>query len=215
MKVLLAFAVFQTLQYCTAIPVDDFLPLIKDALIQSVIKMNSKTTSGYLLAPTNNQLLYATPVGRNGIFVDLRFSARETFCSKNSAVEIENCELNGDPLAESVICLSSVFYSFGTVADIFLRCKDTREQFDDDSSAFYSSESSFESSEEIVYKGRRPQFQDEYYISVDWNNLQSNQRRRNPRKNNPRKHKPWRNPIRGLSAKKNPRRKQKKDSVME
>ncbi|XP_051875992.1 secreted phosphoprotein 24-like [Pristis pectinata] len=207
---LLAFVVLQAFQYCAAIPVLDFLPIIEDALSQSIIQLNSDTTSGYLFAAINNELLHVSPTGPNEISVDLRFNARETLCPKNSGMEVENCELNRSPSAEIVTCHSSVTYSSGTFVDVFLRCKDARTRIMDS----ISSSSSFESSEEILFQRRSPQFQDEYYSSVDWNNRPSGQRRRNGsaagKKNNQRQ-----NLSQGLSSKKIPRRKQNPDSVAE
>ncbi|XP_072902864.1 secreted phosphoprotein 24-like [Hemitrygon akajei] len=172
-SLLLTLAVLQAFQYCAAIPMFDFHPVIEDALRQSIIQLNSDTAGGYLFADISNELLHVTPSGQTDLSVDLRFIARETICPKNSGAEIKNCELNRSPLAEMVTCHSSVGYSLGTFVDVFLRCKNVRGRIADSSSA----SSSFESSEEVLYQ-RGPQFQDEYYSSIDWNRQQPDERQR-------------------------------------
>ncbi|XP_032880462.1 secreted phosphoprotein 24-like [Amblyraja radiata] len=207
---LLVLAVLQVSQYCAAIPIFDFLPIIEDALRQSVVQLNSDTIGGFLFTATSNELLHITPAGPNDLSVDLRFNAMETLCPKNSGMPIENCVLNRNPLAEMVECRSSVSYSLGTVVDVFLRCVDARQRFVDNDSASSSSESS----EEIIFQRRQPRIQDEYYSSVDWNNQQAGQRGRNgtpARKKNNQKQ----NVNHGLTSKKNPHRKQKPNSVVE
>ncbi|XP_062906094.1 secreted phosphoprotein 24-like [Mobula hypostoma] len=200
---LLTFAVLQAFQYCAAIPVFDFLPVFEDALRQSIIQLNSNTAGGYLFAAISDELLHITPSGQNDISVDLRFTARETLCPKNSGVEIENCQLSRNPLAEMVTCHSSVGYSLGKFVDVFLRCKNARSRFVDSSSA----SASFESSEEVMHQ-RGSKFQDEYYSSIDWNRQQPDEHQRNgsamEKKINQRQ-----NMNRGLSTKKIPRRKQR------
>uniref|UniRef100_UPI00398EC067 secreted phosphoprotein 24-like n=1 Tax=Pristiophorus japonicus TaxID=55135 RepID=UPI00398EC067 len=210
---LLAFAAFQVLQCCAGIPIFDFTPVVQDALQTSIIQLNSNTIGDYLLAATSNELLRIIPIGPNDFSVDLRFNARETLCSKDSGFETENCELNNDPLAKMTTCRSSVSYSSGVVVDVYLQCMDSRDRIMGSS----SESASFESSEEVRYLRRQPQFQDRHYSSIDWdyrNNKQFAQPRLNdpaPRKTDTRDN----NLNQGLFSRKNPRRKQNLDSFVE
>ncbi|XP_067842961.1 secreted phosphoprotein 24-like [Heptranchias perlo] len=212
-SLLLAFAAFQALRCCAGVPVFDFAPIVEDALKESVIQLNSNTISNYLLAATSNELLHITPTGQSDFSVDLRFNARETLCPKNGGFESENCELNNDPSAKMTSCLSSVSYSSGVVVDVALRCLDSRDRIVSSS----SESASYESSEEVWYRRRRPQFQNGRYSSIDWdyqNNKQFDQRHVNdfaPKKTDAHdKHL-----SRGLSSRKNPSRKQNPATVVE
>ncbi|XP_067890721.1 secreted phosphoprotein 24-like [Heterodontus francisci] len=212
-SLLLALATLQALRFCAGIPVTDFMPIIEDALKESILQLNRNTISDYLFGATSNELLYIIPTGPNDFSVDLRFTARETMCPKIGGFDSENCELNTDPLAKVASCRSSVSYSFGVVVDVYLQCMDSRDRIVDSS----SESASFESSEEVRYLRRQPQFQDGHYSSVDWgyqNNQQSTQRRMNdfdPRRPNNQ----GKTLSQGLSSRKKPRRKQNQNSMVE
>ncbi|XP_038644123.1 secreted phosphoprotein 24-like [Scyliorhinus canicula] len=206
-SVLLVLAALQTLQYSSGIPMTDFTPIVDDALRESILQLNRNTISAYLLGATSNELLYITPTGPNELEVDLRFTARETMCPKTGGFDSVNCELNNDPLAKMATCRSSVSYSFGAVVDVYLQCMDSRDRFMDSS----SESASFESSEEVIFQGRRPQFQDEHYSSVDWNSRKKFSQNQANDFSSRRPNTQGRN----LSSRNKPRRKQNMNSVVE
>ncbi|XP_041057382.1 secreted phosphoprotein 24-like [Carcharodon carcharias] len=210
---LLLLSALQALRFSAGVPVTDFTPIFNDALRESILQLNRNTVSDHLLAATRSELLYITPTGPNEMEVDLRFSARETLCPKAGGFDTENCELNTDPLAKMAICRSSVSYSFGAVVDVYLQCKDSRDRM-----LYSSSESnSYESSEEISYLRRRPQFQNEYYSSVDWNS-QNAKPFGQSQGNGPATRRPQalgNNLSQGLPSMKKPRRKPSRESLAE
>ncbi|XP_078407453.1 secreted phosphoprotein 24-like [Cetorhinus maximus] len=210
---LLLLTALQALRFSAGIPVTDFTPIINDALRESILQLNRNIISDYLLGATRSELLYITPTGPNEMEVDLRFAARETLCPKSGGFDAENCELNTDPFAKMTMCRSSVSYSFGAVVDVYLQCKDSRDRMLGGS----SESNSYESSEEMRYLRRRPQFQDEYYSSVDWNS-QNAKPFGQSQGNRPASRRPQalgNNLSQGLSSRKKPRQKPSRESLAE
>uniref|UniRef100_UPI00398E38F5 secreted phosphoprotein 24-like n=1 Tax=Pristiophorus japonicus TaxID=55135 RepID=UPI00398E38F5 len=126
---------------CTSIRV----PSPKDALRESVIKLNEITETTNLCGITRRRVKDIYRTGKLLYNVDLTFSVKETVCSKNSGLEFDepSCHFCPRKTAEKGFYQSRVEYFAGEVIDIDVECRGLKT-VDSSSESSESSEDSIE-----------------------------------------------------------------------
>uniref|UniRef100_UPI00398F2785 secreted phosphoprotein 24-like n=1 Tax=Pristiophorus japonicus TaxID=55135 RepID=UPI00398F2785 len=121
------------------------VPSPKDALRESVIKLNEITETTNLCGITRRRVKDIYRTGKLSYNVDLTFSVKETVCSKNSGLEFDDpiCHFRPRKTAEKGFCKSRVEYFAGEVIDIDVECRGLKT-VDSNSESFESRENSIE-----------------------------------------------------------------------
>uniref|UniRef100_UPI00398F1CD1 secreted phosphoprotein 24-like n=1 Tax=Pristiophorus japonicus TaxID=55135 RepID=UPI00398F1CD1 len=121
------------------------IPSPKDALRESVIKLNEITETTNLCGITRRRVKDIYRTGKLSYSVDLTFSVKETVCSKNSGLEFDDpsCHFRPRKTAEKGFCKSRVEYFADKVVDIDVECRGLKT-VDSNSDSSESSEDSIE-----------------------------------------------------------------------
>uniref|UniRef100_UPI00398F8307 secreted phosphoprotein 24-like n=1 Tax=Pristiophorus japonicus TaxID=55135 RepID=UPI00398F8307 len=121
------------------------IPSPKDALRESVIKLNEITETTNLCGITRRRVKDIYRTGKLSYKVDLTFSVKETVCSKNSGLEFDDpsCHFRPRKTAEKGLCKSRVEYFADKVVDIDVECRGLKT-VDSNSDSSESSEDSIE-----------------------------------------------------------------------
>uniref|UniRef100_UPI00398E9A4E secreted phosphoprotein 24-like n=1 Tax=Pristiophorus japonicus TaxID=55135 RepID=UPI00398E9A4E len=121
------------------------VPSPKDALRESVIKLNEITEITNLCGVTRRRVKDIYRTGKLSYNVDLTFLVKETVCSKNSGLEFDDpsCHFRPRKTAEKGYCKSRVEYFAGEVIDIDVECRGLKT-VDSNSESFESRENSIE-----------------------------------------------------------------------
>uniref|UniRef100_UPI00398F4298 secreted phosphoprotein 24-like n=1 Tax=Pristiophorus japonicus TaxID=55135 RepID=UPI00398F4298 len=121
------------------------VPSPKDALRESVIKLNEITETTNLCGITRRRVKDIYRTGKLSYNVDLTFSVKETVCSKNSGLEFDDpsCHFRPRKTAEKGFCKSRVEYFADKVVDINVDCRGLKT-VDSSSESSESSEDSIE-----------------------------------------------------------------------
>uniref|UniRef100_UPI00398F8208 secreted phosphoprotein 24-like n=1 Tax=Pristiophorus japonicus TaxID=55135 RepID=UPI00398F8208 len=121
------------------------VPSPKDALRESVIKLNEITETTNLCGITRRRVKDIYRTGKLSYNVDLTFSVKETVCSKNSGLEFDDpsCHFRPRKTAEKGLCKSRVEYFADKVVDIDVECRGLKT-VDSSSDSSESSEDSIE-----------------------------------------------------------------------
>uniref|UniRef100_UPI00398F048B secreted phosphoprotein 24-like n=1 Tax=Pristiophorus japonicus TaxID=55135 RepID=UPI00398F048B len=121
------------------------VPSPKDALRESVIKLNEITETTNLCGITRRRVKDIYRTGKLSYNVDLTFLVKETVCSKNSGLEFDDhsCLFSTRKTAEKGFCKSRVEYFADKVVDIDVECRGLKT-VDSSSDSSESSEDSIE-----------------------------------------------------------------------
>uniref|UniRef100_UPI00398EB09C uncharacterized protein n=1 Tax=Pristiophorus japonicus TaxID=55135 RepID=UPI00398EB09C len=121
------------------------VPSPKDALRESVRKLNEITETTNLCGITRRRVKDIYRTGKLSFNVDLTFSVKETICSKNSGLEFDDpsCHFHPRKTSEKGFCKSRVEYFADKVVDIDVECRGLKT-VDSSSDSSESSEDSIE-----------------------------------------------------------------------
>uniref|UniRef100_UPI00398EEB56 secreted phosphoprotein 24-like n=1 Tax=Pristiophorus japonicus TaxID=55135 RepID=UPI00398EEB56 len=121
------------------------VPSPKDALRESVIKLNEIAETTNLCGITRRRVKDIYRTGKLSYNVELTFSVKEIVCSKNSGLEFDDpsCHFCPRKTAEKGFCKSRIEYFAGEVVDIDVECRGLKT-VDSSSDSSESSEDSIE-----------------------------------------------------------------------
>uniref|UniRef100_UPI00398EB0DE secreted phosphoprotein 24-like n=1 Tax=Pristiophorus japonicus TaxID=55135 RepID=UPI00398EB0DE len=130
------------------------VPSPKDALRESVIKLNEITETTNLCGITRRRVKDIYRTGKLSYNVDLTFSVKETVCSKNSGLEFDDpsCHFHPRKSAEKGFCKSRVEYFADKVVDIDVECRGLKT-VDSNSDSSESNEDSIEVTSQLYNSG--------------------------------------------------------------
>ncbi|NXE70477.1 SPP24 protein, partial [Calcarius ornatus] len=116
---LLALSVFS----CSGFPVYDYdLPVTEEALNASIARINSQSWSRNLYGVVRSRVVGVDTWDSDTYGLDLRFSIRETVCTKASGRDPSTCDFQSGPFVPTASCRSVVEVSGGLVANLTVRC---------------------------------------------------------------------------------------------
>ncbi|XP_051882539.1 secreted phosphoprotein 24-like isoform X2 [Pristis pectinata] len=136
-------------------------PVIDEALIASVRKLNDISSIDNLFAMVKGEVKDIVSVGERMFFVDLALDVQETVCPKDSGLDWADCALKPLATAETANCTSRVTFDIDVVVNVEVQCTEMDwitpkpRPIPDSESSSESNESSDESSSEDGCNNRR------------------------------------------------------------
>uniref|UniRef100_A0A8C3NCH7 Secreted phosphoprotein 24 n=1 Tax=Geospiza parvula TaxID=87175 RepID=A0A8C3NCH7_GEOPR len=108
---------------CSGFPVYDYdLPVTEEALNASIARINSQSWSRNLYGVVRSRVVGVDTWDSDTYGLDLRFSIRETVCTKASGRDPSTCGFKSGPFVPTASCRSVVEVSGGLIANITVRC---------------------------------------------------------------------------------------------
>ncbi|XP_067842947.1 secreted phosphoprotein 24-like [Heptranchias perlo] len=157
MKIILFVVAAVQILYCSGLPCGNCtFPVIDEALVASVVKLNEDCTIKNLFAATKSELKEIISTGERLFLVNLAFDVQETVCPKEAGLDWAECALKPLPTAETASCTSRVTFDIDVIVNVEVQCTATNRitptpglipEFETSSSS-ESNESSDESSED-------------------------------------------------------------------
>ncbi|NXR93096.1 SPP24 protein, partial [Hypocryptadius cinnamomeus] len=108
---------------CSGFPAYDYdLPVTEEALNASIARINSQSWSRNLYGVVRSRVVGVDTWDSDTYGLDLRFSIRETACTKASGRDPSTCDFKTGPFVPTASCRSVVEVSGGLIANITVRC---------------------------------------------------------------------------------------------
>ncbi|NWZ34963.1 SPP24 protein, partial [Brachypodius atriceps] len=117
---------------CSGFPAYDYdLPITEEALNASIAQINSQSWSRNLYGVVRSRVMGVDMWDGDSYGLDLRFSIRETVCTKASGRDPFTCDFKTGPFVPTASCRSVVEVSGELIANITVRCR--RDTFSSES----------------------------------------------------------------------------------
>ncbi|NXR55987.1 SPP24 protein, partial [Hippolais icterina] len=123
MKILIFFLTLSVFT-CSGFPTYDYdLSITQEALNASIARINSQSWSRNLYGVVRSQVTGVEMWDSDAYGLDLRFSIRETVCTKASGRDPFTCDFKTGPFVPTASCRSVVEVSGELIASITVRCR--------------------------------------------------------------------------------------------
>ncbi|NWR43703.1 SPP24 protein, partial [Regulus satrapa] len=108
---------------CSGFPAYDYdLPVTEEALNASIARINTQPWGRHLYGVVRSRVMGVDMWDGDTYGLDLRFSVRETVCTKDSGRDPSTCDFKTGPFVPTASCRSVVEVSGELIANITVRC---------------------------------------------------------------------------------------------